>query len=180
MDTKQLRAGLSATIHCLFGGGGRSGRGGILSGILSALTLFAAVTLVSAADTREIELTDGSVIAGEIVSLSGGMYTVRTATLGTLRIEASKIRVIRLQGSSASGSARDQTKSIENQMIGDKDIMAIVLSLQNDPDMQNILQNPEIMKAVQAGDLDALMRNPEFMKLMDKQAVQDISRKLSR
>lgn len=36
------------------------------------------------------------------------------------------------------------------------------------------------MKAVQTGDIAALMKNPEFMKLLNKQSVQDISRKLSR
>jgi hypothetical protein len=135
---------------------------------------------LNAGETREIELTDGSVITGEVVSLSGGIYTVRSATLGTLRIEESKVRVIRLQGSAAPGSAGGQVKSLEDEMLGDSEIIEAILALQNDPDFQKILQDPEIMKAVQTGDIDALMRNPEFMKLLNKQSVQDINKKLTR
>ena len=152
----------------------------IVSVILVFLALAAAAPVVYAADTREIELNDGSVITGEIVSLSGGIYTVKSSTLGTLRIEASNIRVIRLQGSAASNDIGGQVKSFQNKMLGDNDIMNAIRALQNDPDLQKILQDPEIMKAVQTGDIATLMRNPEFMKLLNKKAVQDINKKLAR
>jgi hypothetical protein len=149
----------------------------IAAAILVCLTLAAVTT---AAEMREIELSDGSVITGEVVSLSGGIYTVRSSTLGTLRIEASKVRVIRLPGSAAPRDAGSQAKSLEDKMLGDSDIMETIRVLQNDPDFQQILQDPEIMKAVQTGDFDALMNNPKFMKLLNKQAVQDINKKLAR
>jgi hypothetical protein len=148
--------------------------------ILIFLT-FVAAAVVTAAETREIELTDGSVITGEIVSLSEGIYTVRSDTLGTLRIEGSKIRVIRMQGSAASqNNAGNQVKSLEDRMLADGEIMDMIHALQNDPDLQKALQDPEIMKAVQTGDIAALMRNPQFMKLLNKHAVQDINKKLAR
>jgi hypothetical protein len=153
--------------------------GYIVAAILVILALSAA-TMVNAAETREIELIDGSVITGEVVSLSGGFYTVRSAALGTLRIEASKIRVIRLRGVSPPGGAGGQIKSLEDKMLGDSEIMDLIHALQNDPDFQKVLQDPEIMKAVQTFDIDALMRNPEFMKLLNNQSVQDINKKLTR
>lgn len=148
--------------------------------ILVFLTLVAAA-VVNAAETREIELTDGSVITGEVVSLSGGIYTVRSDTLGTLRIEGSKIRAIRMQGSATSQSnAGGQVNSLEEKMLGNSEIMDTIHALQNDPDLQKVLQDPEIMKAVQTGDIAALMSNPQFMKLLNKQAVKDINKKLAR
>jgi len=180
MIKDQMPVSFSASIRYLFDGKMTSIGGYIVSVILVSLALAAAATVVNAAETREIELTDGSVITGEVVSLSEGIYTVRSSTLGTLRIEASKIRVIRLQGSAAPRDAGGQVKSLEDKMLGDSEIMDTIRALQNDPDLQKILQDPEIMNAVQTGDIAALMRNPEFMKLLNKQAVQDINKKLTR
>ena len=154
--------------------------GGYIVSVILAILAFSAATNLNAAETREIELTDGSVITGEVVSLSGGVYTVRSAALGTLRIEASKIRAIRLRGSAAPSDAGGQVRSLEDKMLGDSEIMDLIQALQNDPDLQKILQDPEIMKAVQTFDIDTLMRNPEFMKLLNKQSVQDINKKLTR
>ncbi len=152
--------------------------GGCLLSVI--LVLFALAAAANAAETREIELTDGSVITGEVLSLSEGIYTVRSATLGTLRIEASNIRVIRLKGSADLGDAGGRVRPLEDKMSGDREIMDAIRALQNDPDIQKILQDPEIMKAVQAGDIAALMRNPEFMKLLNKRALQDINKKVAR
>jgi hypothetical protein len=180
MFREQMRVSFPESVPCLLGGRMKSIRGRIVLVILVFLALAAAATVVNAAESREIELTDGSVITGEVVSLSGGIYTVRSATLGTLRIESSKIRVIGLQGAAVPGDAGDQVKALEDKMLSDSEIMDAIHALQNDPDLQKILQDPEIMKAVQAGDIGTLMKNPEFMKLLNKQAVQDINKKLAR
>jgi hypothetical protein len=154
--------------------------GCMVTAILVLLTLTVAAAVVNAAEIREIELTDGSVVTGEVVSLSGGIYTIRSTTLGTLRIEASKIRSIRLKGSAAARSDdRSRVKSLEDKMLGDSELMDSISTLQNDPDFQKILQDPEIMKAVQTGDMGALMKNPDFMKLLNKQAIKDMNRKLA-
>ena len=38
-------------------------------------------------EVREIFLTDNSVIVGEVVSITNGVYTIKNSTLGTLKIE---------------------------------------------------------------------------------------------
>ena len=149
--------------------------------ILIFIVIAAAATLVNGAEIREIELTDGSVIAGEIVSLSGDVYTVRSATLGTIQIEESKVRTIRRKtATGAAGASAGQIKSLQDKMINDPETMHMIQSLQNDPDFQIILQDPEIMKAVQNGDLATLMANPQFMGLLNKQTLQEIKNKTAK
>jgi len=149
--------------------------------LMMFLTLAIAAGMATAAEMREIELTDGTIVTGEIVSLTGGVYTVRSATLGTLRIEESNIRTIRLKDSvGSSAHTGGEVMSLQNRMMSDGEIMNMIQGLQNDPEFQEILQDPEIMKAVQAGDITALVANPKFMRLLDNQAVKDIKDKITR
>ncbi len=144
------------------------------------LTLSVFVTMAHASEIREIELTDGTVIAGEIVSLSNGVYTVRSVSLGTLQIPESNIRTIRAKGSLGShGAAGDQVKSLQEKMTGDVEVMSIIQALQNDQDLKEVMRDPEILKAAKEGDISALMANPKFMKLLNKQAIGQIKNKIS-
>jgi len=156
--------------------------------IISFFLLFAAlVSDVSAGEVREIELNDGSVVNAEIVSLNGGIYTLKSRTLGTVKIDESKIRAIRSksfgeqprsQETSAQTHADPQVQVLHQLMLGDKEIMGMILSLLNDPEIQNILEDPSIIKAVNDGDIDTLLSNPKFMKLLDNPTFRNITRKV--
>ncbi len=76
--------------------------------------------------------------------------------------------------------ASSDTQALQRQMLGNPEIMALIMSLQNDPDVQQVLSDPEIMKAINAGDLSTLMASPGFMRILDKQAVRDIGTKLQK
>jgi len=143
---------------------------------------------VFAGNLREIELTDGSVISGEIVSFSDGAYTLKSKSLGKIQVDESRIRAIRLksQGTPAgdiagpSNTAMNmEIQAMQERMMNDKEIMNVILSLQNDPDFQEILQDPAIMDAMNSGDLDALVSNPKFMKLLGNSSVQEIVREVA-
>lgn len=142
--------------------------------------LFFASGMAAAAEVREIELTDGTVLVGEIVSLSNGVCSVRTGGLGTVTIDESKIRTIRRKGDAA-GPAPDvnaQSRALQERMLSDKEILLKIEALQNDPEFQKVLNDPEIMKAVNAGDLATLTANPEFMKLLQHSTVREIRQKV--
>lgn len=142
---------------------------------------------VFAGELREIELIDGSVIFGEIVSFSNGVYTLKSGGLGTVQINESKIRVIRLKSHSAPAGelaapsdtpVSTQVQALQKLMMNDKDIMSVILSLLNDPDFQKILEDPAIMNAVNSGNIDALISNPKFMKLLSNPKIQEIQGKV--
>ena len=74
--------------------------------IMSLFLVSIAAASASAGGIREVELTDGSVITGEVLSLSNGVYSVKSETLGTMKIGESKIRAIREKGHGAPGARK--------------------------------------------------------------------------
>ncbi len=148
--------------------------------VLLALLVTSAVSSI-AGEVRVIELTDGSIVTGEVQSLSNGVYTIKSDTLGTITISESKVRSIRQAGASGTAGGQDvaaQTQAIQQRMLSDKEVMSLISSLQNDPEFKKVLDDPAIMKAVQAGDVSSLMANQQFLKLLQNPTVQDIEKKM--
>ena len=138
---------------------------------------------VFAGELREIELKDGSIITGEVLSLSNGIYTIKSDSLGALRLEESTVRAIRSKSpsggaASSPGGLGAETGSLQKKMLSDQETMGLIQSLQNDPEFKKIVEDPEVMKAVNAGDITALMANPRFMKLLNNSTVQEIQKKV--
>ena len=147
------------------------------------LMLFAAGA--GAGELKVIELKDGSVITGEVLSLSGGIYTIKSDSLGMLKLEESKIRVIRSKSPEKSGASGgpaaaqgNDTQALQQKMMSDKEVMGMIQSLQDDPEFKKLLEDPEMVRAVQAGDVAALTANPQFMKLLNNPTVKEIEKKL--
>jgi hypothetical protein len=135
----------------------------------------------------EVELIDGSVLTGEIISFREGIYKVRSPSLGTIEINESKIRVIRVKPSeTATGktvlptntSIDKELKALQESITSDQQIMQMIISLQNDPDIQALLQDAVIMEAVSSGDINTLMSNPKFRKILENPDIQHIQRKV--
>jgi hypothetical protein len=163
---------------------------------IAICSLFAAglaVCTAYAGEVKEVELNDGTVITGEIVSLNSGVYTIKSESLGTTKLSESEVRTIRKKGSSRvsgdrnasqqnpnSVDANAQAQSLQQKMMNDKEVMDKIHSLENDPEFQKILEDPEVMRAVNSGDVAALMANPQFLKLMNNRTVQEITNKVAR
>lgn len=153
----------------------------IMAGALFVLAISAQTAL--AGEIREIELNDGSVITGELLSLSGGIYTIKSASLGTVRVEEAKIRAVRSKtptssGLQSNGGASVQAGSLTDRMMNDVEIMTMIQGLQDDQDFKKILADPEIMQAIKNNDFATLMSKPEFLKLLDKPSVRNIQEKV--
>lgn len=138
-----------------------------------------------AGEVRAIELRDGSIVTGEVVSLTNGKYTIRSGSLGTVLIEESKVHAIRPVAAAAvanSGALPDNragdVRTLQDRMMNDKEIMSKIEALRNDPEFMKILEDPEVMKAVTSGDTSALMANPQFLKLMNNSIVRDIEQRV--
>ncbi len=71
-------------------------------------------------------------------------------------------------------------QGMQKSLLADQDIFKIILSLQNDPEIQKILNDPETMKAIQSGDIQSLMSNPKFMELLNHPKIKAINRKIAK
>jgi len=124
-----------------------------------------------------IELKDGSRITGEIQNIDHGVYTVLSPSIGTVHIAQSDIARIVYGGnapdaeSSSGGSpSRDDALSrdirqIQARLAQDQAVMQSIVSLQSDPQIQAILNDPAIIKAIQEGDYASLLGNEKIQGL---------------
>ena len=69
-------------------------------------------------------------------------------------------------------------KTIQDTMMEDPEIMGILHTLQNDPQLMRALQDPEIVKLIQTGDLDAINNHPTFKMLESNKQIQDILKRM--
>jgi hypothetical protein len=155
-----------------------------MKNIAAILLLFLlSAGLALGGDLREIELTDGSVISGEVLSLTNGVYTIRTESLGTLSVAEGRIRSIRARGSGGLTASRPSPSDISSltlKMMSNEEIMGIIQSLKDDPEFQKALEDPAIRNAIATGDPSALMTNPGFLKLLNNAKVKEIEEKVSK
>ncbi|MGD8958069.1 MAG: hypothetical protein PVJ03_12100 [Chromatiaceae bacterium] len=144
----------------------------------------------SADPGRVIELTDGSRISGDIVDYSNGIYTIESESLGRLLLDDVRIRSIR-SGSPGFGppdgldsglpapAALSQLEQIRHRIISNPDVLAQVMSLQQDPDLIAILNDPQIMQAVMSGQIGVLQNHPKINQLQSNPTVRSIMRTLN-
>lgn len=133
----------------------------------------------------KVELADGSVIQGEVVSLNNGVYTIKTASLGEVAIEASNVRNIGVsygpasllnpaQGAAPDDAFKSQVSRIQNTMTADPAIMKKVAGLAADPQFHELLKDPEIINAAKSGDVKSLMNNQKLLGVVNNPKVQEI------
>jgi hypothetical protein len=137
----------------------------------------------------QIQLIDGSMIPGEIISFSEGVYTLRSGSLGTLKIDESQIKLIRMDShgsapwepvNTSNGSVDNTIQALQQSMTQNPQIMEMIQALQNDPEIQSLLQDEGIMDAVTAGDINTLMSNPKFIQIFENPSIQQIQKEVAK
>ena len=143
---------------------------------------------------REVELIDGSIIRAEVLSMDGKTYRLRSDALGTVEMPEYQIKAIRSPDESlvrqqtaaeptfspsaaplATPAPTPSADDLQQALSQNPAAMNKIISLQNDPLMQQILRDENTMRAVQAGDLGALMNDPKVRALMNHPTVRELS-----
>jgi hypothetical protein len=76
------------------------------------------------------------------------------------------------------GSVAPKVEELKGRMLNDEEIMALIRAMQNDPDMQALLNDPAILRAIQEMDINTLINNPSFMKMLNNPRVQEIEKRM--
>lgn len=163
---------------------------------LCCVLLLGLSTIAYCGQMSKIELNDGSVIEGEVISFDKGIYTVNTPSLGEVKIEVSKIRRIGIENTTplaaintppeaanastlpSSDAIKSEMNRISSKITNNPDIMQTMASLLLDPQFQEILKDPEIADAVKSQNIKALMENEKFLSILNNQKLREIQNKL--
>jgi len=133
-----------------------------------------------------IVLKDGSRIEGKIQSIDNGVYTVLSPSIGTVHVAQSNIvRIVYSgdvsngAGSSDKSSARDDAmtrdiQQLQTRLAQDPAAMQSIMSLQSDPQIQAILSDPAIVKAIQEGDYMSLLDNAKIQALENNEHLKQL------
>jgi hypothetical protein len=141
-----------------------------------------------AGELRDFELHDGSVVTGELLSLRGGVYTLKSPSHGTITLNTSQVRAIRSHTTSNMAPSAEsstplalnaQIQQLQQTIMGDAALMKLLSSLLEDPQVQTVLADPTVMQAVQSQDFQTLMTHPKVMQLLNHPVIRDISKRLS-
>lgn len=199
-------------------------------------------TIVAAAPIQVIKLRDQSVIRGEILEMKGGIYLVKTPTLGEVKVPADQVLAIlsedaaaqpapalapaprdRLsqplivrpaeapgiregrkpslnqgskptattgsqattgaggdegagavpQGDEAQKLQKDVNGRVQSMMM-DGSFMEKMMGLGDSENMQSVMDDPDIMNAIQSGDYEKLMNDPKMQQLIDSPEMKEI------
>lgn len=151
------------------------------------LRLLAGVMLVAGVAVAEerwiIELNDGSSITGRIVQFEDGVYTIASDTLGNLALDQEDILSIRSkrQGGNAARNglpAGIDPGALQQRIYSDPGLMAEIMALQNDRQIQGILGDPAILQHLQSGNIGALTSDPRIIDLLNHPRIKQIQRKI--
>jgi hypothetical protein len=139
------------------------------------LLVFLLVATVAQAETYRWTDNDGTVHFSD--SLGNVPVNYRNIAKPTNSINAVSTAEPR-QRAESQGSIAPQVEDLKGRMLQDEGVMALISSLQNDPEMQALLGDPVIIHAIQAGDIGTLINNPDFLKLLNNPRVREIENRI--
>ncbi len=160
---------------------------------LVAFALLGIAPLLPAGDSglQVITLKDNSVIRAQVTEMSGGFYFAKSPALGDMKIPTGEVVSIHsetaaLQSAGAQGPAlpanaitaaqpssttleslRSALSSKVQDLVSTRDGMNAVMDFSRSPDVKAVMNDPQVMKAIQAGDFNALMQSPAMKNLLD-------------
>ena len=160
----------------------------IFCSLKTCTNIFLFLWVVSSAShagvVSQIELLDGSLIQAEIIYFSNGVYKLRSESLGTISVEEKRVQSILPNKSQISGTPAQletadplvgqKVQGLQQKLTSDPKTMEMLLDLRKDPSMIGVLNDKDLMRAIQQGNLSTVIKNPKIQKLMKSKAVGEV------
>jgi hypothetical protein len=158
---------------------------------------FLLVDSVFAGKLSQIRLDDGSSIQAEVMSFSNGIYVLNSPSLGSFELSEDKIISIQMFGKTglkrssqssfsdndrsstavSSSNSDSQVSQFRNQLTQDPETMQMIQNLQNDPSVKQILNDKDLMKAINGQDLGVVASDPKIKSFANSEAFRAILEK---
>ena len=138
-----------------------------------------------AQSVKTITLKDGSVVKGNVLQLTDGVYTLETDNLGKITVPEAEVVSITAESAPAPAAAQDtpsaslksQVQEVQASLLSDPEIMTEIQNIMQDPEIRGVLSDPAFMQAIMSYDpsqiqqnekTQYLLKNPKFRALMEK------------
>ncbi len=142
-----------------------------MKSLLFAVALMAIPPFLCAADadTQIITLKDKSVIRGQVTELTGGSYHVTSPLLGEMQIPTASVLSIQPAPpvSADIASLKSTLSSKVQNLVSTKEGMNAVAAFSGNKDLKAVMNDPQVMQAIQNGDYQTLMKSPAMKTLLD-------------
>ncbi len=141
------------------------------------------------AQESRIELNDGSVINGQIVSYANGVYVLDTPAFGVIKVGGEKVARIESAGTpspitsvgspvSSGTFNQSEINAYKQKWMSSPASAAAITSLASDSRIQALVEDPQVQAAIASGDIQSLMKNEKFMSIVNNPNVQESLKKL--
>ncbi|MBT4837973.1 MAG: hypothetical protein HON94_11570 [Methylococcales bacterium] len=147
--------------------------------IISFLLFISSFQWVLAGPTLTLQLKDGSVVKGEMISMSNGVYKIKSNALGTVKITDSQVKSMSSGSSSpnspSNSDAMANYQKIQKDIMSNPNMMKSITSMQQDPQVMKLIQDPTFANALKSGDINKIMNSPNFKKLLQNPNLRNIT-----
>lgn len=147
--------------------------------LLTALLLASNVLTADPAQAKTITLKDGSTINGQVMSMSSGVYTIKSS-FGEIQVPEANVVSIADQatapaapaqapssGSSMPANYNGQVQAMQAQLMNNPEALNQIQAMAQDPEIMAALSDPAFLQAVQSQNFSAVQSSPQFQKILN-------------
>ncbi len=157
---------------------------------LSLILLVLLMTTTPSHADQVIILKDGSHVRGELVSVVNGIYTVQTATMGQVNVNAGNVVSINngeAQQTAQAMPAPTQTNAaiteqkfqqMQTQIMSNPAALADIQEIAKDPELMKLLSDPALIQSAVSHDVNGITSNSNTQELLNNPKMKALMEKL--